>query len=283
MSSRLDTMIRSMAGVTVVGLAGISGAISYSHMKHLAQLHGETGWRAHMFPLSVDGIEIVASLVLLADKRAGRRSGWLPWTALVAGTAASLAANIAVGGSDWIGRAVSGWPALAMLVAVKLLSGLLDHPLPRRDGQASSGAVPDNAVRAPDGSEIVPLLERSADDTTEQSGVRKDRSEPIPADAADPTADHPSPSATDPSSAKGDIVALLPAAHSARRTLLTSGRRLTREALARQLRADGWPVSNARASALLKVLANTSSETSATAAVAGIQPYHLNDGAMPKA
>lgn len=95
--SRVDTAIKATAGVTVVGLAGIAGAISYSHMTELAHLHGETGWRAHMFPLSVDGIEIVASLVLLADKLAGRRSGWLPWAALVAGTGASFAANVAVG------------------------------------------------------------------------------------------------------------------------------------------------------------------------------------------
>jgi Protein of unknown function (DUF2637) len=79
--SRADTCIRAAAGVTVVGLAGIAGAISYSHMRLLAAEHGETGWQAHAFPLSVDGIEIVASLVLLADRHIGRRSGWLPWAA----------------------------------------------------------------------------------------------------------------------------------------------------------------------------------------------------------
>ncbi len=50
----------------------------------------------------------------------------LPWVALTAGTFASLAANVAVGGSDLIGRAVAGWPALALLVAIKLLAGLVD-------------------------------------------------------------------------------------------------------------------------------------------------------------
>ncbi len=55
-----------------------AGAISYSHMRQLAAAHGDTGWHAHAFPLSVDGVEIAASLVLLADRHAGRRSGWLP-------------------------------------------------------------------------------------------------------------------------------------------------------------------------------------------------------------
>ena len=79
----------------MAGLAGIAGAISYSHMRVLAAANGDTGWHAHAFPLSVDGVEIVASLVLLADRRAGRKSGWLPWAALTVGTTASLAANIA--------------------------------------------------------------------------------------------------------------------------------------------------------------------------------------------
>jgi Protein of unknown function (DUF2637) len=119
--------IRLTAGTAVAALAVIAGAVSYAHMKVLAERHGETGWRAHAFPLSVDGIEIVASLVLLADRRVGRRSGWLVWAALAAGTAASVAANVAVGATDPVGRVVAGWPAFALLVAIKLLSGLLDR------------------------------------------------------------------------------------------------------------------------------------------------------------
>lgn len=37
---RADTTIRSAAGVTVAALAGIAGAISYSHMRELAVAHG---------------------------------------------------------------------------------------------------------------------------------------------------------------------------------------------------------------------------------------------------
>ena len=97
-NSRADRWISRTAAATVAGLAGLAGAISYSHMRQLAAEHGQAGWHAHAFPLSVDGVEIVASLVLLADRRAGRRSGWLPWTALAIGTAGSLAANVATAG-----------------------------------------------------------------------------------------------------------------------------------------------------------------------------------------
>jgi hypothetical protein len=157
--SAVDRMIVGAAGVTVVGLAGVAGAISYSHMAELARVHGEVGWRSHAFPVSVDGIEVVASLVLLAHRRAGTRAGWLPWAALVAGTAASVAANVAVGASDPVGRLVAGWPAVALLVAIKLLAGLLDarteHVVPTESQQDPAGPVrrspdpngPDGPVR----------------------------------------------------------------------------------------------------------------------------------------
>ena len=47
--------------------------------------------------------------------------------ALAAGTTASLAANVAAAGAGPVGRVIAGWPAFALLVAVKLLSGMLEH------------------------------------------------------------------------------------------------------------------------------------------------------------
>src|SRR5215471_18152105 len=154
---RTDTGIRAAAGVTVVALAGIAGAVSYSHMRELATAHGETGWQAHTFPLSVDGVEIEAYLVLLADRRTGRPSEWLPWASLAAGTTASLAANVAAAGADLVGRVVAGWPAFALLVAVKLLAQLLeprreadrphtddDRPVPVYDGPRVEGTAGDD-------------------------------------------------------------------------------------------------------------------------------------------
>jgi len=123
----VDTAIRAAAALTTVGLAGIAAAISYQHLLTLAVEHGQTQWRASAFPLSVDGLELVSSLVLLADRRAARRSGWLPWAALGAGAVASLFTNIAVAEHNWIARTIAGWPALALIIAIKLLSGLLEH------------------------------------------------------------------------------------------------------------------------------------------------------------
>jgi hypothetical protein len=63
-------------------------------------LHGQPGWVAALTPLSVDGMIVAASTTLLAESRAGRRGGALPWALLVAGSIASLAANVAVAEPD---------------------------------------------------------------------------------------------------------------------------------------------------------------------------------------
>lgn len=90
MSGGTDRALRMLCGLTVAGLAIVAGAISFAHMRELALHHGQLGWKSYAFPVSVDGLEIVASLYLVAQRRAGRPAGWVPWVALVVGTLASL-------------------------------------------------------------------------------------------------------------------------------------------------------------------------------------------------
>jgi hypothetical protein len=52
--------------------------------------------------------------MLLADSPSGRRGGVLPWTLLVAGNAASLAANVAVAEPTVIGRVVASVAGLRL-------------------------------------------------------------------------------------------------------------------------------------------------------------------------
>lgn len=53
---------------------------------------------------------------------------------------ASLVANIATADKGTVSRVIAGWPALALLIAVKLLSGILEH--------RPAVAVPDPAAHA---------------------------------------------------------------------------------------------------------------------------------------
>jgi hypothetical protein len=92
MSRSVDQWIRWTTTGCVALLALIAGTVSYLHMHMLVELHGQPGWVAALIPLSVDGMIVAASTTLLADSRAGQ----LPWALLIVGSAASLAANVAV-------------------------------------------------------------------------------------------------------------------------------------------------------------------------------------------
>jgi hypothetical protein len=102
-------------------LAMIAGTVPYLHMHLLVQLHGEPRWVAALTPPSVDGMIVAASTTLLAAARGGGRGGFLPWALLVAGSAASLAANVAVAEPTVTGRVIAAWPSFALISSYELL------------------------------------------------------------------------------------------------------------------------------------------------------------------
>jgi hypothetical protein len=72
MRTRTDKTLLILTAVFVAALAFVAGAISFAHMRELATHHDQLGWKSYAFPISVDGLEIVASLYLVAQRRAGR-------------------------------------------------------------------------------------------------------------------------------------------------------------------------------------------------------------------
>jgi len=112
--------IERVTATAVLAVALTAAATSYEHMRHLALAAGE-GWRAWLLPLSVDGMMVAASMTMLVRRRAGRPAGALAWTALLAGVAASMAANVAAALPTPTGRLVAAWPPLALLLAYELL------------------------------------------------------------------------------------------------------------------------------------------------------------------
>jgi hypothetical protein len=112
---------RRVTIAAVLLLAGIAAVVSYSHMYELALRHGEPEWRAALFPLSVDGMIVGASMTLLSDARHGRKGGLLPWTLLIVGSGASLAANVAVADPTMWSRIIHAWPSFALIGAYELL------------------------------------------------------------------------------------------------------------------------------------------------------------------
>jgi hypothetical protein len=58
---------------------------------------------------------------MLVRRRAGQRAGVLPWTALLLGLGASLAANVAAAQPTVVGRLVAAWPPVGLLLSYELL------------------------------------------------------------------------------------------------------------------------------------------------------------------
>ena len=124
-------------------LALVAGTVSYLHMHLLVELHGQPGWVGALTPLSVDGMIVAASTTLLADSRSGGRGGFLPWALLVAGSAASLAANVAVAEPTATGRIIAAWPSFSLIAAYELLMRQV-----RRATEAGTPGMRGQAVRS---------------------------------------------------------------------------------------------------------------------------------------
>ena len=122
MSARADRWIKWTTTGCVALLALIAGTVSYLHMHTLVASHGQPGWVAALTPISVNGMIVAASTTLLADSRSGRRPGGLPWALLLAGSVASLAANVAVAEPTAIGRIIAAWPSFALTASYELLT-----------------------------------------------------------------------------------------------------------------------------------------------------------------
>src|SRR5262252_2737786 len=121
MTAGADRWIRWTTTGCVALLALIAATVSYLHTHLLVELHGQPGWVAALTPVSVDGMIVAASTTLLADSRSGSRGGILPWGLLVAGSVASLAANVAVAEPTATGRVIAAWPSFALIGSYELL------------------------------------------------------------------------------------------------------------------------------------------------------------------
>jgi hypothetical protein len=114
--------IRLARNVSAGMVAAIAAWSSYSHMTEVALRFGERAEVAYVLPFSVDGLMVVASVTMVDDKQAGRRPRTSARAAFLAGVLASVGANIAAAHPGLGARIVAGWPALALLLVVEMLS-----------------------------------------------------------------------------------------------------------------------------------------------------------------
>jgi Protein of unknown function (DUF2637) len=114
--------IRLARNVSAATVALISAWSSYSHTVHVALACGERPEVAYALPFSVDGMLIVATIVMVDDRRRHASVRPIARLAFAAGVAASVAANVAAAHPSLGARAVNAWPALALLLVVEMLA-----------------------------------------------------------------------------------------------------------------------------------------------------------------
>ena len=138
--------------------AVLTGSLSFSHIHDLAAAHGQAGWKAWLYPLSVDLLTVAAYRKLMAARR-DHAPAVLGWCAFLLGLAASLAANIA---GAWqnpdrlVAVALGVWPAVAFLVCTLLTHDPTPAPATASTVAPVPGAVPAESAAATPAVESAP-------------------------------------------------------------------------------------------------------------------------------
>jgi hypothetical protein len=120
-------------------VAAVAAYGSYQHQRDFALHGGADPVSAAMWPLSVDGLLLLATVGLLkSGQQTSRRVRLVVWLSFLLGIAVSLAANIAAAPTlAWQPVLVAGWPPVALLLAAELLT---HHPQSREHTETEPAA-----------------------------------------------------------------------------------------------------------------------------------------------
>ncbi|MET7965452.1 DUF2637 domain-containing protein [Micromonospora sp. NPDC005305] len=252
--SRRERLENRIQVLIMLLIGGAAGAASFRHVHDVAAAHGQPGWLAWADAVVLELASIAAGLELRRNRRWGKSVAF-PATVLTVAVFLSLAAQVVEAEASVIGWVAAALPALGFLTMVKIALGRADPAPPDHTARPTQGrpgpllvvdsAVPDTRKPAPGPPLPVPTSTATVRDRTAAVPATADQ------DRAVPDRRRGGPPVRDQGP---EITALVPAARTAARTLATHGTPLSRKELARQLRADGHRLSNATASALVRVL-----------------------------
>ncbi|WP_280883314.1 DUF2637 domain-containing protein [Streptomyces pseudovenezuelae] len=168
-ASGLEVWVRRCCALVVASVAAYA---SYVHQREFALQGGADGVSATLWPLSVDGLLLLATVGLLNSARgAGRRARTVVWLAFLLGIAVSLAANVAAAPAlEWKPVLVAGWPPVALLLSVELLA----HRLGGREGVESAGGPSTTAAETRYESGPNPDRDESEDTRRDEDAADRD-------------------------------------------------------------------------------------------------------------
>jgi len=122
-----DAKLNRWTTITVMLVAAFAAVVSYTHIRDLAMTNGYDWFTAYIVPLSVDGLIVGTSFMLVSASRAAL-SASVARFGLWLGIVATIGANVAYGlPHGVVGATVSAWPAVAFIVAVEAWMQLTKH------------------------------------------------------------------------------------------------------------------------------------------------------------
>ena len=130
----MDILIKRATILTVAIVAGIAAWISYTHIYVV-------GGHNPLLPISVDGMIVTSSLVLLTAHRAKlSKTLWLARFTLWLGISATLLANVDYGlSAGALSAVVSAWPAVCFVFTVETVMQLAKAQRLRKRVNATHG------------------------------------------------------------------------------------------------------------------------------------------------
>lgn len=131
--------------LALAGVSGIAAVVSYFHALAVVRLAGATPPVAYLVPFLADLVILGASAALLEASRGSHPRPRLATASLGAGIAVTVAMNVAAGVAHGLtGALVAGWPALAFILALESLVGMV------RRGRTIRDSRNENPVTEPD-------------------------------------------------------------------------------------------------------------------------------------
>jgi len=143
----LETWVRRGCALVVAAVAAYA---SYVHQRAFALQGGADVTSATLWPLSVDGLLLLATVGLLKPAHhVSRRARCAVWGAFFLGIGVSLAANVAAAPAlAWQPILVAGWPPVALLFSVELLAPRPQERERTESAQRELGAEREQAERS---------------------------------------------------------------------------------------------------------------------------------------
>jgi len=133
LAARRTRMRKAMKTVAIsagIPVAVVAGYLSYFHIATLALVNHQSQTAAHLLPVAIDGLVLVAAVAMIAD-----RAAWLPRASFAIGALLTLGANVASVhpvATPFIAYVLAGTPAVALLLSADLLLRLCLPAAPQR-------------------------------------------------------------------------------------------------------------------------------------------------------